>query len=274
MPARPSSRLCYVCGRTFSDLAARLAHLGTEHAGYRIAWEGRDPVVVDPEGSRRIVGKAEQARMRRAGKAAPATTRKPRTPRTIESLVATPDGDAPAEPADDAPTGRRPSVVQPTVRLTPEYRAESMRETVAEAFSVDMLATILRDMSIALSEADGAGEEGHLSRIQAVQLANLLYDVTVDMIVSRFRGNVGRFKMALAAILILASKGRVHARAISAKVQHRMAERDATAQVAAAIAAAEPYTIPVDPRTAAPDPSDPIAILAARQAAAGPHRAD
>ncbi len=83
MPARPSSRLCYVCGRTFPDLAARLAHLGTDHAGYRIAWEGRDPVVVDPEGSRRLVGKAEQARMRRAGKrTAPAALRR-RTPRTI-----------------------------------------------------------------------------------------------------------------------------------------------------------------------------------------------
>ncbi len=169
-------------------------------------------------------------------------------------------------------------MVQPTVRLMPEYRAESMRETVAEAFTLDMLATIIRDMSIVLSEADGAGEEGHLSRIQAVQLANLLYDVTVDTIVARFRGNVGRFKMALAAVLIVAGKGRVHARAIGAKINHRMAERDATAQVAAAIAAAEPYTIPVDPRTAAPepsDPSDPIAILAARQAAAaGQRRAD
>lgn len=272
MAAKPSSRLCYVCGRTFPDLAARLAHLAADHPGYRIAWKGRDPLVVDPEGGERLVTKAEAARMRRAGKATatpkPPTVRTRKAARTIESLAPAatiPDDDAPAP--DDGPmtpAGRRPFVSQPTVRITPEYRRENMRDTVAEAFTLDMLATILRDLSIVVSEADGAGEEGHLSKIQAVQLANLLYDVTVDVIVSRFAGNVGRFKMALAAVLILASKGRIHARAIGAKMTRARAERDATRQVAEAIARTEqPYAIPTDPRL--DDLTDPIAILAARQ---------
>jgi hypothetical protein len=236
--------------------------MSADHAGYRIEWVGRDPVVVDPEGSKRPIGKAEQARMRRARIRAEAIVTAPkvgRVRRTIESIT----GEAPEPIPTAEPTpGGRPSVVQPSIRVTPEYRRESMRETVAEAFTLDMLATILRDLSIGISEADGAGEEGYLSRIQAVQLANLLYDVTVDVIVRRFEGNVGRFKMALAAILILVTKGRVHARAIAGKVERRNAESGGKRTAERIIAEAE-----ADRIIAEIEGDDPIAILAARQRA-------
>lgn len=278
MAARPTTRICYVCGATFPDVVARLAHLAAEHPGYRIEWEGRNPAVVDPEGVRRVLSKAEQARMRRAGNRPPAKPAKPA--RTIESLTP-PADDADATPSPSVedgavpPAGRRKrsTVEQPYVRITPEYRAADMRATVSEAFTLDMLATILRDMSIAISEADGAGEEGYLSRIQAVQLANLLYDVTLDLIADRFKGNVGRFKMALAAILILASKGRVHARAIGARLTRARAERGAARHVAETVAAQEAPAVPVDPYVL-DAAGDPIGALRVRQAADVGRRVD
>lgn len=285
MAARPTFRVCHVCGTAYPDVASRSAHVAADHPGYRIEWEGRDPVVIDPEGNRRKLGKAEQARMRRAATAKPKTPRAA-TPRTIESLSPPADGTAPTVPADDLESGtpagqaeptprrKRATVEQPYVRITPEYRAADMRATVAEAFTLDMLATILRDLSIALSEADGAGEDGYLSRIQAVQLANLLYDVTVDVIVNRFSGNVGRFKMALAAVLILASKGRIHGRAIGGRLTRARAERGAARHVAETIAAQEvPTEPPADPYVL-DAAGDPIAALRVRQAADVGRRAD
>ncbi len=225
----PVYRVCYVCGAGFPDLPGRNAHMAAEHAGYRIEWVERDPVVVDPEGSRRPIGKAEQQRLRRGAKSAQApkaparSSTRPKRARSIESIAAggPSDGNVPASDDGPAAIGPRPSVIQPTVRITPEQRMSSVREDLAETFTVDMLATIVLDLSKMVSEFDGAGEDGYLSRIQSVQVASLLYDSTLDMIVSRFRGDVGKFKMALAVVVMIAAKGRVHAKAIAAKVTPR-----------------------------------------------------
>jgi hypothetical protein len=94
----------------------------------------------------------------------------------------------------------------------------NVRDAIRDSLDVTMLADIIRDFSVNLSEADGAGEAGKFSASQSMMIAKLMYDSTIDVIVDRFGGNVGRFKMGLAVLVILLTKGTVHARAIGTKV--------------------------------------------------------
>jgi hypothetical protein len=100
-------------------------------------------------------------------------------------------------------------------------RTEGVRDAIRDALPMATLADLLHAVSVAVSEADGAGEAGYLSPIQCTQVAFLLYDSTIDLVVSRFDGNVGRFKAAMAVTLILVSKGTIHARAIGIKLDAR-----------------------------------------------------
>ncbi len=105
--------------------------------------------------------------------------------------------------------------------MTPELRTESVRDSIRDALPMQTLADLLHSLSIAVSEADGAGPAGYLSPIQCTQVAVLLYDSTIDLVADRFNGNVSRFKAAMAVVVILASKGTVHARAIKIKLAER-----------------------------------------------------
>lgn len=162
----------------------------------------------------------------------------PRRGVRIESMA------GPSDPSPDGPAlgstqpesdhsdrlGRSgPSVAPSVIRITPEARAESTREAVAQALTAEVLADLIVSLSRALSEIDGAGEAGTLSRVQAAQIAVLLHDATVDLVIDRFKGDVTRFKAAMAILLIVLAKGAVHARAIRDRITERTARRQAAA---------------------------------------------
>jgi hypothetical protein len=159
------------------------------------------------------------------------THRKAAHPRTAPRMArrVTIEGASGADPSPepDAPTldtpEPGPSVAPTVLRITPEQRTHSTREAVAEAFTAEVLADMLVSLSRAVSELDGAGEAGVLSKVQAAQVAVLLHDAAVDLIIDRFRGDVTRFKASLAVVLILLAKGTVHARAIRDRIAERRA---------------------------------------------------
>jgi hypothetical protein len=170
---------------------------------------------------------------RAAGRASGAEARPPKvksTRRRIED-VQTASDDPATDPEPLAPppgpaargTSGRPTVDQPSIRVSPEQTAASVSEVVRDSLQVATLADIVKAFSVAVSELDGAGEAGYLSPIQATQLANLLHEPTVEFVVRRFGGDVNKFKAGLAVLLILVSKGAVHARAVQRKVAGRRA---------------------------------------------------
>jgi hypothetical protein len=231
-------KVCYVCGAAVPDRDARIAHMAGVHPGTRVTWRGYVPVVIEPGGAERIVDKAAVKRMHRAAAAVaagrPVGKRGPGRKVRIEDFGGGPSPAAGAilggpestsGPGVDGPPPSAPGgptrIVQPPVHPTLTAVQGSVRDAVRDGLDVQMLATIIRDFSVNLSEADGAGEAGHLSLTQSMTIAKLAYDSVVDVIVDRFGGNVGRFKMALAVLVLLLSKGSVHARAIGAKVQAR-----------------------------------------------------
>jgi hypothetical protein len=263
--------LCYICGQPFPGRDARAAHIADVHPGFRVAWvkgEGDGTragrgfgalTITDPAGVARVVTGPEMQKLKRAAIARESgkPARGPGRPRRIEDLGPPADGstDGQAGPKVDPPaSGPGPRVSQPPVHPTIGAVQGSVRDAVRDAFDVTVLADIIRDFSVTLSEADGAGEPGHLSKAQAMMLSKLMYDSTVDAIVDRFGGNVGRFKMALAALVILLSKGSVHARAIAEKVN----ARGFTARGAAVPPPAGPPAVPdyaanyVEPLTGEP----------------------
>jgi hypothetical protein len=283
--------VCYVCGIGLPSRDARRAHYAAEHPKHRVTWRGRNPLVIDPDGTEREIDKTTEARMRRVairaalakgsrriedltGAAAAATS-------SGSGIGSTSTGREAADPAAPPPPGPRSGVTvrQAPIRPTGAATAAPTREAVREALEVGLLADIIRDFSIALSEADGAGEAGHLSHIQARQVATLAYDATVDFIVDRFGGNVTRFKLALACLIILAAKGRVHIRAIAAKARRSTDDLEPGALEPPladdwtgpphpddALEPVEPETAPSN-GAAPPDPVAAVAELAERQAA-------
>jgi hypothetical protein len=202
--------VCRTCGEIFPGLVAIRAHHRAVHGLGSGGAAGGTP---DP-----------RPRVRERGR------------RRIESVTGAPDASLPSEPSaaddrpDDAPAPRpapsRPSINAPTIHISPEARAQSVSDAVRDAMPLPMLADLIRTLSVAVSEADGAGEAGYLSPIQSTQVAVLLYDSTVDLVVGRFKGDVSRFKAGLAVIVILASKGGVHGRAIRDKARARMAQAE------------------------------------------------
>ena len=183
----------------------------------------------------------------------------------------------PSADPETSPTGgrlrpTRPQVSQPVIRISPEMRTEGVRDAIRDALPMSTLADLLHAVSVAVSEADGAGEAGYLSPIQCTQVAFLLYDSTIDLVVSRFDGNVGRFKAAMAVTLILVSKGTIHARAIGSKVQARRVASGTRVPLPAPEAPAgtdngEVPSLAGLPVAPAPELTDTYAAAAERQAA-------
>lgn len=162
----------------------------------------------------------------RGGAPRPKRPRVAQSKRRIEDVQTAPDpaapgpSDAPAPEVDPQPA-RGPSLDQPTIRVTPEQRQASVADVVRDALPISTLADLVHAVSVAVSEADGAGEAGHLSKIQSVQVASLLHEPTVQFVIDRFGGDVNRFKAGLAVLLILIGKGGVHYRAVRARLGER-----------------------------------------------------
>ena len=206
---------CSGCGATFANFGALGSHR-------KASPECRTPKAA-PEGPRVKAG--------------------PRRGVRIESMAgpSDPSPEGPALPPIGDRTG--PTVAPSIVRITPEARAESTREAVAQALTTEVLADLMVSLSRALSELDGAGEAGVLSRVQAAQVAVLLHDATVDFVIERFRGDVTRFKAAMAILVMLLAKGTIHARAIRDRVRERSAARHAGATLDAMGVEAEPTAV-------------------------------
>ncbi len=243
--------LCPVCLARWPDAKARTAHLRADHPGYSMRWAGRVATITAPDGSERTL-----------------------TMRDFRTLRGQAPADAPADPAAPvpAPAGDpEPTAPEPApARIAPQTRRGRMvddapivsRAALADAFTPEMLADLLRDLSATISEWDGAGAAGTFSAIEARQLANLLHDQTVRVVAERFRGDIGRFKAAIAVLVIFAGKGRVHLRAIRARQAGGPVVIDAAPAAPAAEPAAEPApTVKTAPwaAVASPQAATPVA---------------
>lgn len=157
----------------------------------------------------------------------------------------------------------------------PAIAGRVSRERLRVELDQPLLAEIIRNLSVVLSDWDGAGEAGQFSRIEAGQLAMLLHEPTLDLVDRYFGGNVNRFRLGIAAVIILLGKGRVHAKAIRARAAERRAAGEAVDVeiLAAQSAAAQPTPMEVtglapvssNGHTPPAEPLDPIAQLAERQ---------
>lgn len=227
-------KICYLCTQEFASAELRKAHYATAHPGYKVGWV-KSPeakgfgvlTVTAPDGTTRAIPSTEMLRIKRQNEAKRSgiPLRGPgRPPVRVESFGPPAEPAAPSAPnpgESDAPAGSASGptrINQPPIRPTVSAVQGNVRESIRDSLDLTMLADLIRDFSVTLSEADGAGEAGKFSASQSMMLAKLMYDSTVDLIVDRFGGNVGRFKMGLAALVILLTKGSVHARAIGAKV--------------------------------------------------------
>lgn len=166
-------------------------------------------------------------------------------PGAVDPGIPSPDLDVSAA-AEPLARPSRPTVASPSIRISPEQRAQSVADAVRDALPISTLADMLQALSRSISEMDGAGEAGVLSPIQSVQVASLLYDATVDLVVDRFGGDVTRFKAGLAVLIVLIAKGRVHAVAISARISERRAIAKGKATAQAVLQATEGDEAPLD----------------------------
>lgn len=289
-----SSRLCLICGQVFGSDAERRDHIEREHPGQRVEWRDKRPYVVTEGGTATRIGSAALRRMRGNARkvtggtaaakgravlhrAAPRQAPTPAPEPTV--MVETPlpdDPDAPAYftqaqpfhllqggatlPPPDAPAdGPTPTVPDPS--------ALASREAIRLVLDQGTLAGMIRNLSVVISEWDGAGERGHLSAIEAGQLAMLLHDPAISIVQRYFGGNVDRFKLALALGILLLGKGRIHLTAVSDRLRERRAASSGELAPEAASYAAtqpdQPVAVPVAP--AEPEPLDPVAELARRQ---------
>ena len=176
--------------------------MAADHAGTTLTWAGRVATITAPDGATRTLTMRDFRTLRgSAGGPAPVTEGEHPTPE--------PDAGPPAEP-------RTPKVGHPSERPASDPVNRSIStQSVRDALSEQMLAKLIRDLSRAISEWDGAGERGVFSAIESAEIAGLLYDQTIDLVVRRFAGDVNRFKAAIAMLIILAGKGRIHAAAIA-----------------------------------------------------------
>ena len=268
-----TSRLCLICGQVSGSDAERHEHIKAEHTGTRVEWRDRRPYVVSGDTATRI-GAAALKRMRRNALAVTggqaATRGRAVLARPPDRPVADPpvmvekplpdDPDAPPYYVQAQPLHLTPSGPVDTGDISsPAVSAQVSRETIRLALDQPTLAGMIRNLSIVASDWDGAGAAGHLSAIEAGQLAMLLHDPTVVAIERFFGGNVDRFKLALAAGILLLGKGRVHIRAIIAR-RATAEEQEVVSDIDAAYLATQPR-VPIE----VPAPATPIDELAARQ---------
>ena len=290
-----TSRLCLLCGQVFSSDAERKAHIESAHPGQRVEWREKRPFVVTADGTATRIGPSALKRMRRDARAvtggqaatrgravvrrAPAARKAAPEPVAVPVMVETPlpdDPDAPPYFEQVQPfhvlTGGATMPPGETVAHedlthsagTPSPSAIASREAIRLALTEPTLAAMIRQLSVVISEWDGAGERGHLSAIESAQLAMLLHEPAITAVQRYFGGDVDRFRLALALGILLLGKGRIHLNAVRARVSEQQARQVEAPAIDAAQAAITP-----DVETAEPEPTDPIAALAARQRAAG-----
>ena len=205
----PKTYTCSGCGATFGNFGALGSHR-------KASPECRAPKATEPKV--------------RVG---------PKRGKRIEDMGGPSDPSPDGPPLDSTHPRTSPSVAPSVIRITPEARAESTREAVSSALTVEVLADLIVSLSRAISEMDGAGEAGVLTRVQGAKVAVLLHDATVDFVIDRFRGDVTKFKAAMALLVVLLAKGAVHARAIRERMRERQADRRMTATLDAATATAD-----------------------------------
>lgn len=258
------SRLCYLCGGTFPDDETRRSHMATDHPAERIEWRGKVPYRIGADGTEARIAPSAIKRYRRAA-GGPTSSPPPDPFVTTPTVPSGGDDDAGPEPPRlvQAP---RPRLAFPNGSpVDAPVGAPSgpilARDSIREALPLDMLADLLRQASVAISEADGAGEAGTLTRTEAATVAMLLYDSTIGAVERYFGGDVARFKLGLAVLILAIGKGRIHARAILSRQASAGGQRRAADEIEALAAAAA-----ADVATEI-DPDDPIAALAARQRA-------
>lgn len=208
MTANSGTFTCRRCGQTFPRLVDVRMHGIADH-GDASGWD--------------------TLRAKRAGQAAAPRGRRTRV--RIEDIAPSDPPDDDAGPRVSGGAGRVPFVEQAASPSGPT------RESIALALTDSDLADIFVMLSKALADADGAGEAGVLLRSEAALIAKLVHESTVDLIVRRFEGNVERAKLALAVVVLLFARGRIHAQAIYRRMAAERAARAYTAQAAAAEAA-------------------------------------
>lgn len=245
----PRGYTCKRCGSKFGSFSALGFHVQEHRREDRAAGVTRSAT---PAPAPRV--KRGQRPIESVFGEAPAPSQGDGQPAPDPSPVSGEGPDAGAAPTP--PRRSTPTIAAPFVRISPEQRSQSVSDAVRDAMPISTVADLLIAMSRSLSDLDGAGEAGVLSQIQATQVASLLYDATVDLVVTRFAGDVTKFKAGLAIILILVSKGTVHARAIGRKIEERRQITRATAQAAA-----------LGVNVEGDEPSDPFEAAKRREAA-------
>ena len=220
------------------------------HPGATMEWAGNVVTIRSPGEADRTLTRRDfrtlREQARRSDPTPPAATLTP-PPSDAHPL----DGGGDAAPA--APrvgTGARVGAV-PRVEQAVGRRVVT-RSSVAEAFTADMLADLLRQFSQVLSDADGAGPAGVFSLSESKLLASLLHDQAIDLILRRFDGDVSRFRAGAAILIIIAGKGRVHLVAI----QSRGGLRGLGANSPVRPIATVPASLPVAPDMPAPVAAD------------------
>ena len=213
-----------VCPFCWTDVPDLPAHTADAHPGYSRRWGDNYRLFVTAPGeAEREVPRSEiNAGYRKlhrwrsdTAKSKPAA--RPAVPLPAASEAGpTIDGPAPAV-ADNARPMRIFQMRPPADVVT--------RGAVEAAFTREFLAETLRYGSRVVSDWDGAGEAGVFSAAESVQIASLLYDPTIGLIIDQFGGRVDHFKMFLAGVIILAGKGRVHLAAINARTRARAQTR-------------------------------------------------
>ena len=278
------SRLCLICGTVLGSDAERREHIDHDHAGTRVEWRDKRPWVVTgdqatpigPSALKRMRGNARKVTGGKSAVRGRTVLRRPDAPRPepvpepTAVMVETPLPDDPDAPPYFAQVqlphfaiGGAPVGPTPTDGSAPSPEPIVSRETIRLALDQPTLAAMIRNLSIVISDWDGAGVQGNLSAIEAGQLAMLLHEPAITAVQRYFGGNVDRFRLALAAGILLLGKGRVHIRAIAAR--RRGAEANAGAEDMAAAYAATVPAAAVEVPIAEPADPDPLAELARRQ---------
>jgi hypothetical protein len=257
---------CHFCWTEF-PLSEIEAHQATAHPGMTKRWgtdaaKGRTLTLIAADGAETLLDSAKVS----AGYRTIRAKRKGAAGRLGPAVVSDADGAGAVDPVPPAIRDNRP--LHRISQMAPPRDAVT-RGAVEAAFSREFLAGMIVRGSAVLSEWDGAGLAGTFSAAEGAELAALLYDPTVSVIISRFGGNVDRFKLFLAGLIIAAGRGRVHAAAIA----RRSRERADAARAEAATETPERIAMHAAMPAAetAPEPGSPeyLAWLRAQQAAAG-----
>jgi len=272
LPVMASVFTCRTCGATVEGfgpfMAHNRAHVAAGEAEAR-PWRGKRPTA-EPAAE----PKPKRPRSRAAaGRRRVATTPPAPTPAVERPLPESPE--APPWFVQAVPDHLTPAG-EPIEDDTPAEPGRVSREQLRIELDTKLLAEIIRNLSVVVSDWDGAGEAGHFSRIEAGQLAMLLHEPTIDAVDRWFGGNVNRFRLGIAAVVILLGKGRIHARAIAAKRRAAIEAGSVDDATVYARQAAPAVPVAVEPEPPAAEVAatnghstyDPIAELAERQRAA------